>query len=67
MFNSLKKLCFVLIMQKRKFMEKTATKTTRANMENEDCFIQLLETAEIEYRKYLIQKLSVSKYDFFKY
>ena len=48
-------------------MEKTATKTIKANMEKEDCFTRLLETAEIEYRKYLIQKLSVSKYDLFKY
>ena len=48
-------------------MQKTAPKTKRANMQKEDCFTQLLETAEIEYRKYLIQKLSVSEYDLFKY
>ena len=48
-------------------MEKKAPKTTGANMLKEDCLTQLLETAEIEYRKYLIQKLSVSEYDLFKY
>ena len=48
-------------------MEKIAPKTTGANMEKMECFTQLLETAEVEYRKYLIQKLSVSKYDLFKY
>jgi len=54
-------------MQERNFMETIAPKKTRINIENEEHFAQLLETAEIEYRKYLIQKLSVSKYDLFKY
>lgn len=48
-------------------METIALTKTRYNIENDERFTQLLETAEIEYRKYLIQKLSVSKYDFFKY
>ena len=48
-------------------METTAPKKTRINMKSQEHFAQLLETAEIEYQKYLIQKLSVSKYDFFKY
>ena len=46
-------------------METIAPKKTRANMENKEHFAQLLETAEVEYQKYLIQKLSVSKYDYF--
>lgn len=67
MMNSLQDLSFVLIMQERNFMETIVPKKTRINIENEEHFAQLLETAEIEYRKYLIQKLSVSKYDLFKY
>ena len=46
-------------------MKTIAPKETRANMENKEHFAQLLETAEVEYKKYLIQKLSVSKYDYF--
>ena len=46
-------------------MEAKAPKKTSTIMEKEDHFAQLLETAEVEYRKYLIQKLSVSKYDYF--
>ena len=34
-------------------METIASKKTRTNMENEDHFAQLLETAEVEYQKYL--------------
>lgn len=48
-------------------METIALTKTRYNIEYDECFTQLLETAEIEYQKYLIQKLSVSKYDLFKY
>ena len=46
-------------------METIAPKKTRTNMENVCHFAQLLETAEVEYQKYLIQKFSVSKYDYF--
>ena len=34
-------------------METIASKKTRINMENVDHFAQLLETAEVEYQKYL--------------
>ena len=46
-------------------METIAPKKTRSNMENKEHFAQLLEIAEVEYQKYLIQKLSISKYDYF--